>query len=222
MAGIPTGVPLPHHVHREPAELVARARAMREELERRRTVRHFSDRAVPREVIEEAIRAAATAPSGANRQPWHFVAVADPAVKARLRAGAEDEEREFYRTAPQEWLEALAPLGTDPSKPFLEVAPWVIAVFAERWGVDAGGNRVSNYYVSESVGIASGMLLATLHHAGLVTLTHTPSPMKFLNALLGRPAREKAMMLVVTGYPADDARVPAIHRKPLDAVATFR
>jgi nitroreductase len=222
VAEIPAGVPLPHHVHREPPELVARARAMREDLERRRTVRHFSDRAVPREVIEEAIRAAATAPSGANRQPWHFVAIADPAVKARLRAGAEDEEREFYRTAPQEWLEALAPLGTDPSKPFLEVAPWVIAVFAERWGVDARGNRVTNYYVSESVGIAAGMLLATLHHAGLVTLTHTPSPMKFLNTLLGRPVREKAMMLVVTGYPADGARVPAIHRKPLDEVATFR
>jgi nitroreductase len=219
---IPAGVPLLRHAHREPPELVARARAMREELERRRTVRHFSDRAVPREVIEEAIRAAATAPSGANRQPWHFVAVADPAVKARLRAGAEEEEREFYRTAPQEWLEALAPLGTDPSKPFLEVAPWVIAVFAERWGVDTAGHRVSNYYVSESVGIASGMLLATLHHAGLVTLTHTPSPMKFLNELLDRPAREKAMMLVVTGYPADDARVPAIRRKSLGEVATFR
>ena len=151
--------------------LVARAREMREELARRRTVRHFSDRPVPREVIEEAIRAAGTAPNGANRQPWHFVAVADPAIKAQLRKSAELEEREFYQTAPREWLDALAPLGTDEDKPFLEVAPWVIAIFAERWGVDAKGNRVSNYYVAESVGIAAGLLLTTLHHAGLATLT---------------------------------------------------
>lgn len=203
-------------------EMVARARAMREELQRRRTVREFSDRPVPRVIIEEAIRAAGTAPNGANRQPWHFVAVSDPELKARIRAGAEEEEREFYRTAPQEWLDALAPLGTDDSKPFLEVAPWLIIVFAERWGIDSKGSRVSNYYVQESVGIAAGMLLTTLHHAGLVTLTHTPSPMKFLNALLDRPEREKAMMLVVTGYPAARARVPAITRKPLEAIATFR
>lgn len=203
-------------------EMVARARAMREELQRRRTVREFSDRPVPRVIIEDAICAAGTAPNGANRQPWHFVAVSDPELKARIRAGAEEEEREFYRTAPQEWLDALAPLGTDDSKPFLEVAPWLIIVFAERWGIDSKGSRVSNYYVQESVGIAAGMLLTTLHHAGLVTLTHTPSPMKFLNALLDRPEREKAMMLVVAGYPAAGARVPAITRKPLEAIATFR
>jgi nitroreductase len=204
------------------AEMVARARAMREELARRRTVREFSDRPVPREIIEEAIRAAGTAPNGANRQPWHFVAVADPVLKAQIRAGAEEEEREFYRSAPEEWLAALAPLGTDDSKPFLETAPWLIAVFAERWGIDSKGSRVSNYYVQESVGIAAGMLLTTLHHAGLVTLTHTPSPMKFLGALLDRPEREKAMMLVVAGYPADGAKVPVITKKPLEAIATFR
>lgn len=205
-----------------PEEMMARARAMREELERRRTVRDFSNRPVAREMIAEAIRAAGTAPNGANRQPWHFVAVADPAIKARIRAGAEAEEREFYRSAPREWLDALAPLGTDESKPFLEVAPWLIAVFGERWGVDAKGNRVSNYYVQESVGIACGMLLTTLHHAGLVTLTHTPSPMGFLNELLGRPMREKPVMLVVAGYPSADAKVPTITKKSLDQIATFR
>lgn len=209
-------------VHRDGDELLARARAMREELQRRRTVRDFTDRPVPRAVIEEAIRAAGTAPNGANRQPWHFVAVADPALKAKIRVGAEAEEREFYRSAPREWLEALAPLGTTELKPFLETAPWLIAVFAERWGVDAAGNRVSNYYVQESVGIACGMLITTLHHAGLATLTHTPSPMGFLNELLERPLREKPVMLVVAGYPAESAQVPVITKKPLDAIATFR
>jgi nitroreductase len=194
---------------------------MREELQRRRTIRDFSDRAVPRELIEEAIRAAGTAPNGANRQPWHFVAIADPAIKARIRQAAEIEEREFYQTAPMEWLAALAPLGTDEQKPFIEVAPWVIAVFAERWGLGPNMKRQTNYYVQESVGIACGMLLATLHHAGLATLTHTPSPMRFLNELLGRPAQEKAMMLVVVGYPAPDARVPVITKKSLEEIATF-
>lgn len=208
--------------YRDGDELLARARAMREELQRRRTVRDFTDRPVPRAVIEEAIRAAGTAPNGANRQPWHFVAVADPALKAKIRAGAELEERQFYRSAPREWLEALAPLGTNEAKPFLETAPWLIAVFAERWGVDAAGNRVSNYYVQESVGIACGMLITTLHHAGLATLTHTPSPMGFLNELLERPLREKPMMLVVAGYPAESAQVPVITKKPLEVIATFR
>lgn len=208
--------------YRDGDELLARARAMREELQRRRTVRDFTDRPVPRAVIEEAIRAAGTAPNGANRQPWHFVAVADRALKAKIRAGAELEERQFYRSAPREWLEALAPLGTNEAKPFLETAPWLIAVFAERWGVDAAGNRVSNYYVQESVGIACGMLITTLHHAGLATLTHTPSPMGFLNELLERPLREKPMMLVVAGYPAESAQVPVITKKPLEVIATFR
>lgn len=219
---VATLVPLEGYVFRNGDELTARARGMREELQRRRTVRDFSDRPVPRTVIEEAIRAAGSAPNGANRQPWHFVAVADPAIKAQIRQGAEAEEREFYRSAPREWLEALAPLGTDESKPFLEVAPWLIAVFAERWGVDADGNRISNYYVQESVGIACGLLLATLHHAGLVTLTHTPSPMGFLNELLERPLREKPMMLIVAGHPAPEAKVPAITKKSLDQIATFR
>ena len=218
---MPEFVPLEGFVIRDAEEMTARAQAMREELQRRRTVRDFTDRPVPRVVVEEAIRAAGTAPNGANRQPWHFVAVADPALKARIREGAELEERQFYRSAPREWLEALEPLGTNEAKPFLDVAPWLIAVFAERWGVDAARNRVSNYYVQESVGIACGLLIATLHHAGLATLTHTPSPMGFLNEMLGRPLREKPMMLVVAGYPADGARVPAITKKPLEEIATF-
>ncbi len=213
--------PLPDWREYPPDEMLLRARAMREELQRRRTIRDFSDRAVPRELIEEAIRAAGTAPNGANRQPWHFVAIADPAIKARIRQAAEIEEREFYQTAPMEWLAALAPLGTDEQKPFIEVAPWVIAVFAERWGRGPNMKRQTNYYVQESVGIACGMLLATLHHAGLATLTHTPSPMRFLNDLLGRPAQEKAMMLVVVGYPAPDAKVPVITKKSLEEIATF-
>jgi iodotyrosine deiodinase len=213
--------PLPDWREYPPDEMLLRARAMREELQRRRTIRDFSDRAVPRELIEEAIRAAGTAPNGANRQPWHFVAIADPAIKSRIRQAAEIEERDFYQTAPMEWLAALAPLGTDEQKPFIEVAPWVIAVFAERWGLGPNMKRQTNYYVQESVGIACGMMLATLHHAGLATLTHTPSPMRFLNELLGRPAQEKAMMLVVVGYPAPDARVPVITKKGLDEIATF-
>lgn len=202
-------------------ELIARARTMREELQGRRTVRQFSDRAVPAEVIAEAIRAAATAPSGANRQPWHFVAVGDAEMKRRLREAAEVEERAFYATAPSEWLEALAHLGTDEHKPYMEVAPWLIAVFAERHSLDAKGERQANYYVQESVGIACGFLIATLHHAGLATLTHTPSPMGFLAEVLGRPSRERAVMLVVAGYPAEDAQAPVITKKPFDEVASF-
>jgi nitroreductase len=217
----PTFEPLSTWQELPPEQMLARAVSMREELQRRRTVRDFSDRAVPRALIEEAIRAAGTAPNGANRQPWHFVAIADPAIKSQIRQAAELEEREFYRTAPLEWLAALAPLGTDEEKPFIEVAPWLIAVFAERWGVGPNMKRRTNYYVQESVGIACGMLLTTLHHSGLATLTHTPSPMGFLNDLLGRPAREKAMMLVVVGYPAPDARVPKITKKSLEEIATF-
>lgn len=198
-----------------------RARAMREELARRRTVRDFASTPVPQAVIEEAIRAAGTAPSGANRQPWHFVAVGDPAVKRRIREAAELEEREFYRTAPAEWLEALLPFGTDAEKPYIETAPWLIAVFQERYGERPDGSRITNYYVQESVGIAAGLLIATLHHAGLATLTHTPSPMGFLNEILGRPARERPMMLVVAGHPAPDATVPVITKKGLGEIATI-
>ena len=214
--------PLPPRAALPPEAMLARARAMREELQQRRTVRHFSDRPVAREVIEEAIRAAGTAPSGANRQPWHFVAVGDPELKRRIREAAEVEERAFYATAPAEWLAALAHLGTDEHKPYLEIAPWLIAVFAERHGVDAQGERQANYYVQESVGIACGMLITALHHAGLATLTHTPSPMAFLGELLERPSRERAVMLVVAGHPAAEAKVPVITKKPLHEIATFR
>jgi nitroreductase len=192
-------------------------------LSRRRTVRHFSDRPVPREIIENCIRAAGTAPSGAHQQPWHFVAASDATIKRQIREGAEVEEREFYEhRAPPEWLEALAPLGTDAEKPFLEVAPWLIAVFVQRYRFTADGRKVKHYYTDESVGIATGLLLATLHAAGLVSLTHTPSPMGFLNDILGRPkATERPFMLVVAGYPASDAVVPDLTRKPLDQIATF-
>lgn len=203
--------------------MVCRAAAFREQVTRRRTVRQYSDRPVSREVIEECIRAAGTAPSGANHQPWHFVVVSDPEVKARIRVAAEREERAFYRGgAPREWLDALAALGTDEHKPFLETAPYLIAIFAERYMLRPDGGRVKNYYVQESVGIATGILITALHHAGLATLTHTPSPMNFLNEILGRPSNERPFLLLVAGHPAEDARVPAITKKPLKAIATFR
>jgi nitroreductase len=200
----------------------ARSRAFAAEMQRRRTTRHFSDRPVPRAVIEACIEAAGTAPSGAHLQPWHFVVVSDPALKHDIRMAAERAEQEFYATAPPEWLAALAPLGTDAHKPYLETAPYLIAVFAERYGLTGGGERRPHYYVNESVGIATGFLLAALHHAGLVALTHTPNPMGFLAELLGRPANERPVMLIVTGYPAPDARVPRLKRKPLGEIATFR
>jgi iodotyrosine deiodinase len=204
-------------------EMLERARAFREELSRRRTVRDYSDRALPRALIEDCLRAAGSAPSGANQQPWHFVAVSDREVKREIRIAAEAEEREFYqRRAPDEWLQALAPLGTGPEKPFLEAAPWLIAIFAQRWGHDPAGRRIKHYYPGESVGIATGLLIAALHHAGLATLTHTPSPMKFLNRILGRPPQERPYLLLVTGYPAPDASVPDIRRKPLAEIASFR
>jgi iodotyrosine deiodinase len=219
---MPRFVPLPGYREYPADEMLARAQAIAAELARRRTVRHFSERPVPRAVIEACLRAAVSAPSGANLQPWHFVAVADPAIKRRLRTGAEAEEREFYRhRAPAEWLAALAPLGTDENKPFLETAPWLIAVFAQRYGLLPDGRKVKHYYPLESVGIACGLLIAALHHAGLATLTHTPSPMGFLNEVLARPSHERPFLLLVTGYPAAEAVVPAIERKPFDEVATF-
>ena len=215
-------VPLESYREYPEAEMLERARDFRAELERRRTVRTFSDRAVPRELIAQCIGAAATAPSGANMQPWHFVAISEPAVKRRIRAAAEAEEREFYtHRASPEWLEALAPLGTDERKPFLETAPWLIAVFAQKYGTLPDGRKVKHYYPTESVGLATGMLITALHHAGLATLTHTPSPMKFLNEILGRPANERPFLLLVAGYPAADTQVPDISRKPLDEVADF-
>lgn len=218
----PADMPLPPREALGDAERIARARAFAEELSLRRTVRDYSPRPVPREVIEACLRAAGTAPSGANQQPWRFVAIADPEVKRRIRQAAEAEEHEFYgHRAPAEWLQALAALGTDADKPFLEVAPWLIAVFYERFGVDAQGRKQKRYYPHESVGIATGLLIAALHRAGLSTLTHTPSPMGFLNDIAGRPRNEMAYLLLVVGHPADGCRVPAIERLPLEAYASF-
>lgn len=217
----PRFIPLPF-LELPPEEIRRRAAGFRDEMARRRTVRHFSDRPVPREIVEDCLRAAVSAPSGANRQPWRFVVVSDPAVKRRIREAAEEEERAFYGgRAPDEWLEALAPLGTDANKEFLETAPYLIAIFAERHGVDASGKAVKNYYVAESVGIATGVLVAAIQHAGLASLTHTPSWMGFLNEILGRPKNEQPFLLLVTGYPATDARVPDIERKAFAEVVTF-
>lgn len=218
----PRLLPLTGFREHPPERMSRRAAAFRAELQRRRTVRDFSDRPVPRRVIEECLVAAGTAPNGANLQPWHFVAVADPEVKGRIRLAAEREEKEFYqRRAPQEWLDALEPLGTDWRKPFLERAPWLIVVFVQRYGLLPDGRKVKHYYPLESVGLATGFLIAALHHAGLATLTHTPSPMGFLNEILGRAGNERPFLILVAGYPASDARVPAITRKPLREIATF-
>lgn len=217
---------IPYSTYREypTDEMVRRARTFFEQARRRRTIRQFSDRPVPREVIENALLAAGTAPNGANLQPWHFVVVSEPGIKRQVREEAEAEEREFYeRRAPREWLDALAPLGTDANKAFLERAPYLIAVFERRYGLREDGTRFKHYYVTESVGIASGILVTALHHAGLATLTHTPSPMSFLSRILARPANERPFLLVVTGYPEPDAAVPeaATRKKPLDEIATF-
>ena len=211
-------------VVRSEAEMQAGARAFHVTMQSRRTVRDFSPRPVPREIIETALRTAGTAPNGANLQPWHFAVIGDPAVKQRIRVAAEAEERDFYEhKAPQAWRDALAPLGTDARKPFLETAPWLIAVFAENRCADATGARQPTYYAKESTGIACGFLIAALHHAGLATLTHTPSPMNFLNEICGRPAHEKPFLLLVTGHPAEGARVPvaATHKKPLEEISTW-
>jgi iodotyrosine deiodinase len=206
-----------------PTEMERRAADFYAEIRRRRTVRDFSDRPVPRAVIDTCLRAAGAAPNGANLQPWHFVVIQDPAVKRQIRLAAEAEEREFYdRRAPEEWLDALAPLGTDANKPFLETAPYLIAIFAQPYGLLPDGRKVKHYYVSESVGIATGFLIAALHHAGVATLTHTPSPMNFLNEILERPAHERPYLLLVVGHPAADAQVPRITKKPLDDIVTFR
>ncbi len=218
----PEVLPLRDFREYDPEEMQRRAAEFYAEVDRRRSVREFSERAVPRGVIEDALRAAGTAPNGANLQPWHFVVVQDAAVKKKIREAAEDEEREFYQgRAPKEWLEALAPLGTDAHKPFLETAPYLIAIFAESYGVDDDGVKRRRYYVTESVGIATGILVTSLHHAGLVALTHTPSPMRFLNEILGRPANERPFLLLVVGYPAPGATVPNIRRKSLDETTSF-
>ncbi|WP_417461379.1 nitroreductase family protein [Kordiimonas sp.] len=219
-------VPLPDFQEYSPDEMKARAQAFYKEMRRRHTVREFSDRPVPREIIEDCLRTAGTAPSGANHQPWHFALIGNPEIKSKVRVRAEQEERGFYdeRRAGEEWLDALAPLGTDASKPYLEHAPWLIAIFAQRrGGIEAGMER-KNYYVSESVGIATGFLIAALHNAGLATLTHTPKPMNFLNEICQRPEHERAYILLVAGYPAEGATVPvhATIKKPFeDIVSVF-
>ena len=218
----------PRFIPLEPMEPVSieearrRARAFYEAMRRRRSVRQFSEAPADRAVIDDCLRAAGTAPSGANLQPWHFVVVSDPDLKRRIREGAEEEERRFYSgRAPEEWLEALAPLGTDEDKPFLETAPCLVVIFAERYGRKPDGAVSKRYYVQESVGIATGLLITALHFAGLATLTHTPSPMKFLNGLLGRPDNETPFLILVVGHPAEDTRVPAITRRALSEIATF-
>ncbi len=205
-------------------ERIARAKASYQALKTRRSCRDFSDRAVPRAVIEHALLTAGTAPSGANHQPWHFAVISSPDKKAALRVAAEAEEREFYMgKASQEWIDALAPLGTDDVKPYLETAPYLIVIFGQRRGGLYPGDDKQNYYVNESVGIATGFLIAALHDAGLATLTHTPNPMKFLNALCDRPAIEKPMMILVVGLPAEGATVPvhATLKKPLEQIASW-
>lgn len=201
----------------------ARARAFYEEMNRRRTTRHFSTEPVPRDLIEHAIRTAGTAPSGAHQQPWTFVAVSDPALKAEIRRAAEEEERAFYSgRAPQEWLDALAPLGTDQHKPHLTDAPWVVVLFRQAHGLLPDGSKRTYYYTQESCGIAAGFFIAAVHQVGLVTLTHTPNPMGFLAELLGRPSNEKAMLVMPVGYPESGAKVPDLERKSLDEIAVWK
>ncbi len=217
-------LPLADWVDRTDDEIAVRAAGFRAEMARRHTIRDFSTRPVARSVIEDCVATAGLAPSGANHQPWHFVAIADPGIKARIRAAAEEEEARFYAGgAGDEWLAALEPIGTGVSKPHLELAPWLIVVFAQRWGERPDGTRFKHYYVPESVGIASGFLIAALHRAGLAALTHTPNPMKFLTDICERPAHEKPVMIVAVGHPADDATVPekALRKKPLSDISTF-
>jgi nitroreductase len=214
--------PLSSYMEYPIEEMKQRAIEFRKDMQRRRTVRHFSDRPVPSEVIQECLLTAGSAPNGANLQPWHFVVVTDPQLKHEIRIAAEQEEAEFYhRRAPQEWLDALAVIGTDEHKPFLETAPYLIVIFGKNHSLLPDGRRVKSYYVSESVGIATGFLIAAIHHAGLVSLTHTPSPMGFLNNILHIPPDEKPFVILVVGYPAEDAQVPDIHKKSLEEIATF-
>jgi nitroreductase len=224
----PNFVPLAElgdHIDLSTEEMAARARAFLNEVKRRHSIRQFAPDPVPRAIVEDCIAAAGRAPSGANQQPWHFALVGDPETKRKIRAAAEREERAFYAgKASGEWLRALAPLGTDENKPYLEIAPWLICVFAQRRGGPEPGDDHKTYYMNESVGIACGFLIAALHHAGLATLTHTPNPMTFLNEVLNRPLSEKAYMIIVAGRPGADARVPehALKKKALaDIMSAF-
>jgi len=216
-------VPLINYPQKSGDDMITDTKEFLEHMRNRRTVRDFSDKHVPREVIENAILTAGTAPSGANMQPWHFAAISDPAIKKKIREAAEVEEREFYETrASERWLADLAPLGTDADKPFIEIAPWLIVCFRQAYRLDPEtGEKRNNYYVHESAGLAAGFLIAALHSAGLATLTHTPSPMTFFNEITGRPAEERAIMMIVTGYPSDDATVPDISKKSLDEISTW-
>ena len=221
MSDYPT-IPLPGYKEYPAEEMRQRLNDFYADVNRRRTVRDFSDRPVPKDIIETALKVANTAPSGANLQPWHFAVVSGPETKRKIREAAEAEEREFYsHRASPEWLAALEPLGTDSNKPFLETAPYLIAVFLQKFGQLPDGRKVKHYYPVESTGLATGMLITALHHAGLVTLTHTPSPMKFLNQILSRPTSERPFLLLVTGYPAANAEVPDISRKALEDFTSF-
>ncbi|MCQ0969440.1 nitroreductase family protein (plasmid) [Paracoccus sp. TK19116] len=217
-------LPLPDRVQTSDADSLAAAQAFRDHMRRRHSVRDFAPDSVSADVIAACIQAAGSAPSGANQQPWHFAAIRDPAIKARIRDAAEEEERAFYAGGGgDEWLSALEPVGTGPDKPHLTIAPWLIVVFAQRYGLRPDGSRFKHYYVPESVGIACGLLIAAIHHAGLVTLTHTPNPMRFLNGLCGRPDHEKPVMILPVGLPAADATVPAAAKvkKPLPEIMTL-
>ncbi len=218
----PNFIPLSDFNERSESQMLERSKDFYEKIRLRRTVRDFSNRSVPRAVIENCLLAAGTAPNGANLQPWHFAVVENPDLKSKIRVAAEKEEEEFYNgKAPQAWLEALAPLGTDSNKPFLETAPYLIVIFSKSHDIRDDGSTVKHYYATESVGIATGFLIAALHDAGLATLTHTPSPMKFLNEILERPSNERPFVLLVVGYPSEDATVPAITKKTLDEIANF-
>jgi iodotyrosine deiodinase len=218
----PNFIPLSNYTKYSEAEMLNRSKAFYEDIKRRRTVRDFSNRSVPREVIENCIKAAGTAPSGANLQPWHFVIVSNPDIKKKIRTAAEEEEKEFYsKRAPKEWLEVLKPLGTDEIKSFLETAPYLIAIFSKSYEVLPDGRQIKQYYAMESTGIATGMFITAIHNAGLVSLTHTPSPMNFLNEILNRPKNERPFLLLVVGYPADDANVPDIKKKTLEEISSF-
>ena len=218
----PRFIPLPEFLPVSDEQLKERLTEFRKMMLQRRTVREFSSQPIPRWVIEECLRIAVSAPTGANLQPWHFVAISDPEVKREIRTAAEEEERQFYKErAPAEWLEALQPLGTDWRKPFLEIAPWLIAIFSQPYRLSPKGKKMKHYYATESVGIATGFLISAIHHAGLASLTHTPSPMAFLNRILQRPSFEKPFLLLVVGHPSPRARVPAIARKRRNEMTSF-
>ena len=215
-------IPLPYTSQLSDEQMLIASKKFNTDIQKRRTVRDFSNKPVAKEIIENCIKAASSAPSGAHMQPWHFVAINNKEIQSKIRLAAEAEEKEFYEhRASEEWLKVLEPLGTDTNKPFLEKAPWLIAVFAERYGIDKEGNRIKHYYTPESVGIACGMLITALHTSGLATLTHTPSPMGFLKKILKRPDNERPYLLVVCGHPEENAKVPNLKRKSLKHMSTF-